>query len=214
MGPVDGLRHELENEFSFHELFRMAERRGLKRVFKSKEEISFWLVENGLTWREYDLKYSPYISLKFRICKFFGIRKKWRVMDIGCGSGGASVSAACLVGNNGYVLAVDPWEEYLNRCKRYVKKLGFQDTVETKLGNVLELEFDLDNFDMIIMLYSPQFLGYMNDLKQILTKIKGWTNRIGIADHIAAPSTLQEGVYLLYNWLSNDVNRKSDISSI
>ena len=203
------LREELRSELSFPELLRIAKRRGLKQELRSKEDIVDWCLQSGLTWREYELHHNPYIKLKLRMCKFFGIRKEWRIMDMGCGSGGTSVAAASLVGKEGKVLAVDQSEEEIFRCSDHIKKVGFEEIIETRLANVLDLEFDNDCFDMVLLLYSPQFLGYLEDFEEILLKIRNWTKGIGIADHIPVPSKYNESIYLLYNWLSNDLARIS-----
>ena len=209
MRQKEDLKSELENELTYLELMRVAKRRGFGQELMSKEDIINWLLQNGLTWKEYELNYNPYIRLKLRICKFFGINTGWKVMDIGCGSCGTSVAAASLVGSEGKILAVDQSGEEIRRCTNYVKKVGFEDIIETRLANVLDLEFENDYFDMILLLYTPQFLGYLEDLKKVLLKIKNWTSRVGIADHIPIPSTYDEGIYLLFNWLSNDVARVS-----
>jgi len=190
-------------------LLRLATKRGFSAELASKNDIADWLVRNGLGWKEYELCCSPYIGLKLRICRFFGIKKGWSVMDIGCGSCGTSVAAASLVGSGGHVLAVDRSKEEITRCIGYIRKVGFEGIVQTKLANVMDLEFEDDSFDMILLLYSPQFLGYLMDLNRVLLRIKNWTNRIGIADHIPVASDFQESIYLLYTWLSNDVARIS-----
>ena len=165
------LREELNSELSFLELQRIAKRRGLTQELKSKEEIVNWLLESGITWREYELDYSPHIRLKLKLCKFFGIRRGWKVMDLGCGSGGTSVAAASLVGRKGKVTAIDQSEDEIKRCISYVRKIGFEETVETKSSNVLDLEFENDYFDMVLLLYSPQFLGYREDDSETAAKI-------------------------------------------
>lgn len=203
------LRSELLEELTHMELLAIAKERGFQQELRSKEEIIDWLLKDGLTWKEYELKYNPYISTKLNICKFFGIREGWKVMDLGCGSGGTSVSLASLVGSHGKVIAVDPSEEEMKRCTRYIQKIGFEDTIETRLANVLDLEFEDNYFDMVLLLYTPQFIGYFDDLKQVLLKVKKWTSRIGVVDHIPFPVTYAESMYLLYNWLSNDVARIS-----
>ena len=205
----EDLKAKLKDELSFSELLRIAKRRGLREELKSKEDIVNWLLQEGLTSREYELEYNPYITLKLRICKFFGIKKGWRIMDVGCGSGGTSVAAASLVGRRGKVLAIDKSEEEIRRCSNYVRRMRFEDIIETRLANLLDLEFEKDHLDMILLLYSPQFLGYLEDLERVLLKIKDWTSRIGISDHFPVPSNYDESIYLLFNWLSSDLARVS-----
>ncbi len=209
MGPSEELKDELKNQLSYREILRIAKRRGLKKELVSKEGIIDWLLQNGLTWKEYELNYNPYITSKLRICRFFGINKGWKVMDVGCGSCGTSVVAASLTGIEGKVLAVDQSEEEIIRCTKYVAKMGFEEIIETRLADVLNLEFENDYFDMILLLYSPQFLGYLEDLKKVLLKARNWSRRIGIADHIPFPTTRNESIYLLFSWLTSDVARVS-----
>jgi len=201
------LKKELESEFSYVEILKIAKDRGLEQHLETKEDLVEWLLQNGLTWREYALNYNAYFSLKLKICKFFGIKKGWRVLDLGCGSGGTSIAAASLVGNNGKVLAIDPLEEYVKKATDLAKKTMFEDAIEIKRANVLDLEFDKGSFDIVLLLYTPQFLGYIQDFREVLFKIREWTKRVGIADHIPMPKNYAESVYLLYSWLSCDAAR-------
>lgn len=205
----EDLKNELDSQLSYRKLLSIARRRGFPKKSSSTEDVIEWLIQDGLGWKQYELYYNPYIMLKRRICRFFGIKKGWRVMDIGCGSCGTSVAAASLVGSKGQVLAVDQSDEELRRCNNYVEKVGFGDIIKTRKANVLDLEFENDYFDMILLLYTPQFLGNLVDLKEVLSKIRNWTNRIGITDHIPVPVNNSESIYLLYNWLSNDLARAS-----
>ena len=118
----EDLKNELNSQLSYREALRIAKKKGYSEKLASKANTVDWLVQNGLGWREYELHYNPYIRLKRRICRFFGIKKGWRVMDIGCGSCGTSVAAATLVASKGHVLAVDHSKEEITRCISYIRK--------------------------------------------------------------------------------------------
>jgi len=209
MREEEELKSELRSEVSYLELLKIAKKRGLQREPRSQERIIDWLLQDGLTWREYELNYNPYIALKLRICKFFGIKKGWKIMDIGCGSGGTSATAASLVGSGGKVLAIDKSEEEIRRCNNYIRKVRFEEIIETKVANIFDLQLEGDHFDIVLLLYSPQFLGYFGDLREVLLRIRKWTARVGIADHVPVPGKHDESIYILYNWLNNDVARLS-----
>ena len=205
----DDLQRELVDEHSLSELNEIARVRGLDQSLDSKEAVIDWLLQNGLTFREYELKHNPYIRTKLEICQFFGIKEGWKILDVGCGSGGTSIAAASLVGPTGEVIAVDPSKLQINRCTMIIEKTGFDEIIETRIADVLELDFPDNFFDMVLLLYTPQFLGYTKDLKNVIEKTGRWTTRIGIADHTPIPAEISEFNYLLYNWFSNDLARAS-----
>jgi ubiquinone/menaquinone biosynthesis C-methylase UbiE len=82
-------------------------------------------------------------ELKLKVASFIGIRKGMTVVDVGCGQGGFTASAAKLVGEKGKVLAVDVSDEYLSEFTERLERYGVKNRVTfiqadgTALGDVV-----------------------------------------------------------------------------
>jgi len=74
------------------------------------------------------------------------IRDGMRTADIGCGMGYFSIPMAQLVGESGYVQAIDIQFQQLKRVKKRARKSGVTDRIETTLAdkNSLKLKPPLD----------------------------------------------------------------------
>lgn len=87
-------------------------------------------MDHGLSWDEYILRLDPPMVSRIRVCRFLGIRKGWKVLDVGCGMGGSTIAAASLVGRDGKLVATDKSEEAMRETERLLRKLGLLDRVE------------------------------------------------------------------------------------
>ena len=74
------------------------------------------------------------------------IREGMRTADIGCGMGYFSIPMAKLVGNSGYVQAIDIQHQQLKRVVKRAEKAGVSNTIETTLADeeTLKLKPSLD----------------------------------------------------------------------
>ena len=76
------------------------------------------------------------------------------VLDAGSGTGSTALIAAERVGPEGKVVLFDLSEGMLNIANNKIKKAGFEDRVDLKLGDILNLPFSNDAFDVVLSTYS------------------------------------------------------------
>lgn len=70
-----------------------------------------------------------------------------RVLEIGCGSGGATLVLAELTG--GDVVAVDVYQPFLDRLAGRAAAKGLADRITTVQGDMAALDFEPESFDLI-----------------------------------------------------------------
>jgi len=144
----------------------------------------------------------PYYKEKFEICKFFGIKNGWKVLDVGCGEGGTSLICSYLVGNKGKVIGIDNDQVLLERAKKIFKKLKTSN-VRLIFKDAKKVKFT-SNFDIVIFLYSPQYME-KKTIMNLLRKARTWTSLVGIADQYPHAKSIKEKYYLSYKKLDQDL---------
>jgi len=77
-----------------------------------------------------------------------------RVLDCGAGTGSTGLLAARKVGAGGKVMLLDMSNAMLGGARHKAAQLGLQDRVATKVGDLLELPFADDSFDVVLSTYS------------------------------------------------------------
>lgn len=87
-----------------------------------------------------------------------------KVADIGCGSGGQTITLAKIL--NGQITAVDLFPEFLNELKEKSKKLELSDKIDTLEKSMEDLPFNLDEFDLIWSEGAIYNIGFENGLKK------------------------------------------------
>lgn len=73
--------------------------------------------------------------------------RKLRIADIGCGSGGQTITLAQNL--NGQITAVDLFPEFLDELNKKSKKLGLTDKIITLKNSMDDLPFNNQEFDII-----------------------------------------------------------------
>lgn len=76
------------------------------------------------------------------------------VLDAGSGTGSTALLAAERVGPKGKVVLFDLSKGMLNIAYDKIKKAGFEDRVELKVGDILSLPFPDNTFDVVLSTYS------------------------------------------------------------
>lgn len=82
------------------------------------------------------------------------VRSGDQVLDCGAGTGATGLLAAHKVGPNGKVVMLDMSEGMLAVAREKMERAGLQERVEIKTGNMLELPFEDNSFDVVLSTYS------------------------------------------------------------
>ena len=77
----------------------------------------------------------------------FPADKKLKIADIGCGSGGQTITLAENL--NGLITAVDLFPDFLNALNEKSRKLGLTDKIVTLEKSMDDLPFNKSEFDLI-----------------------------------------------------------------
>ena len=73
--------------------------------------------------------------------------KKPNMLDIGCGPGMQTIELARL--SNGQIDALDNYQPFLNQLELSIKKEGFTDKIKLVKGDMFNLPYDCNTFDLI-----------------------------------------------------------------
>jgi ubiquinone/menaquinone biosynthesis C-methylase UbiE len=90
--------------------------------------------------------------------------RKLKVADIGCGSGGQTITLAKNL--NGQITAVDLFPEFLNELNEKSKKLGLKEKIITLEKSMDHLPFNNGEFDIIWSEGAIYDLGFENGIKK------------------------------------------------
>ncbi len=74
-------------------------------------------------------------------------KHKLKIADIGCGSGGQTITLAQNI--EGQITAVDLFPEFLGKLNSKAKELGLQDKITTLEKSMEELPFNNEEFDIV-----------------------------------------------------------------
>ena len=90
--------------------------------------------------------------------------KNFKTADIGCGSGGQTISLAKNL--KGQIIAVDLFPEFLNELHEKAKKLGLDDKILTLEKSMDALPFHKEELDLIWSEGAIYNIGFENGLKK------------------------------------------------
>ena len=99
-----------------------------------------------------------------------------KVADIGCGSGGQTISLAKNL--NGLITAVDLFPEFLDELNEKSQKLGLIDKIVTLEKSMDDLPFKRGEYDLIWSEGAIYNIGFENGLKK-------WKNYLKVNGHLA-----------------------------
>jgi len=94
----------------------------------------------------------------------FSTERKLKIADIGCGSGGQTITLAENL--NGQITAVDLFPAFLNELNEKSKKLGLTDKIVTLEKSMDDLPFNKNEFDLIWSEGAIYNIGFENGLKK------------------------------------------------
>lgn len=90
--------------------------------------------------------------------------RKLNIADIGCGSGGQTITLAQNI--NGQITAVDLFPEFLNELNERSKKLGLTDKIKTLEKSMDDLPFSAEEFDIIWSEGAIYNVGFENGIRK------------------------------------------------
>lgn len=99
-----------------------------------------------------------------------------KVADIGCGSGGQTITLAKAL--NGQITAVDLFPEFLNELNEKSETLGLMDKIVTLEKSMDDLSFKNKEFDLIWSEGAIYNIGFENGLKQ-------WRDYLKVGGYLA-----------------------------
>ena len=102
--------------------------------------------------------------------------KNLKVADIGCGSGGQTISLANNL--NGQITAVDLFPEFLNELNEKSHKLGLMDKIVTLEKSMDDLPFKRNEFDLIWSEGAIYNIGFENGLRK-------WKDYLKVGGYLA-----------------------------
>ena len=102
--------------------------------------------------------------------------QNFKVADIGCGSGGQTISLAKNL--NGQITAVDLFPEFLNELNEKSQNLGLTDKIVTLEKSMEDLPFNKGEFDLIWSEGAIYNIGFENGLKK-------WKDYLKVGGYLA-----------------------------
>ena len=90
--------------------------------------------------------------------------RKLKIADIGCGSGGQTITLAQNL--NGQIIAVDLFPEFLDELNEKSEKLGFKEKIVTLEKSMDDLPFNSEEFDIIWAEGAIYNIGFVNGVKK------------------------------------------------
>lgn len=107
---------------------------------------------------------SPSDTLKaLSFMKFEG-KQDLKLADIGCGSGGQTITLAQHL--NADIIAVDLFPEFLTRLNRQVRKLRLTNKITTLVKSMEDLPFEKEEFDIIWSEGAIYIMGFEKGIQQ------------------------------------------------
>lgn len=110
--------------------------------------VRYLLGHDARELRRLDLQGRLYRDVTVRALRDGGLREGMRVLDLGCGSGDVSFTAAGIVGASGHVVGVDRSPEGVAFARERAAALGV-DNVRFEVGAIEELEH-AEPFDALV----------------------------------------------------------------
>jgi len=90
-------------------------------------------------------------SLGITFLQSLGMNKKYFVLDFGCRHGTYTIPAAKVVGNDGWVYAIDKDISALDKLMKTADELGLENVKRFDVSEKIHLPFDTATFDMVLL---------------------------------------------------------------
>ena len=142
----------------------------------NQKQFSFWNGKHGSAWaRNADLLDVSFNELSKEILRSAKLKKGEKVLDIGCGSGGMTISAAKQVTSHGEVTGIDISEPMIKEGRVRAKKKKLKN-ITFCMGDASSYILPKSSFDVIIsrlgcMFFVDPYVAFQNIFSSI--KLKG-----------------------------------------
>ncbi len=129
-----------------------------------------------------------------------------RVLEVGCGQGDCTVVLAHAVGGRGKVVAADVAPPTygapvsLGETHRHLLSSGVGKQIEFHTcANLLDpiWEFPDDYFDLAVFAHCSWYMASPHDLKNLFSRVRTWSKRLGYAEWHPAPQNLSQIPHLI-----------------
>lgn len=124
---------------------------------RNKTEADFWSGPPGLKWITFAEEQNSFLrAIADAVIEAAGPAPGDRVLDVGCGSGAATLLAADAVGPEGRVLAADiarPFIDYVTERTAHLPQVG------TFLGDAQDAEWPETGFDIALSRFGVMFFS-------------------------------------------------------
>jgi len=103
-----------------------------------------------------------------------GLPQNAKVLDVGCGTGMQSIDLCD--GTDFHITAVDNWQLVLDKLKENAEKAGLAERITVQQGDMNELGFAADSFDLIWSEGAIYLMGFENGISKWKESLKsgGW----------------------------------------
>jgi len=115
------------------------------------------------------------------------VRPGDRILDVGAGTGSTTVLALKAAGSGSSAVLLDSSEGMLEEAKRKLSAAGLADGVEFRIGDMMELPFADESFDVVLSTYSLCPVGDPSRGVREMWRVTRPGGRIGAA-HSVEPS--------------------------
>lgn len=112
-------------------------------------------------------------EMKYELAKSVGVEPGMAVIDVGCGQGGFTVSAARVVGAGGRVLSVDVSEEYMEEFVGNLERWNVAHIVTFVKADVADLKGAVDDAcgDMVVSFRFLEELKQASDMPRVIKEM-------------------------------------------
>lgn len=130
------------------------------------------------------------------------------ILDIGCGKGMQTLELARI--SDGHIMAIDMHKPFLHDLQKEVRKQGLQNKISCLIGDMAELPFMEQQFDLIWAEGSAFIIGYQQALKEWKTYLKR-SGYLAFSDSVWLQGNPPEGLVNYWKSIGYTLPHKSDI---
>ena len=125
----------------------------------NSDQATYWNSSAGKKWVEFQDELDRLLDrVNDRLLQRSGIESGERVLDIGCGTGATTMSAASLVGESGLTLGVDISKTLLDCAKSRSSNIS-GGRIEYSIADAQTWRFDAGSFDLLISRFGMMFFA-------------------------------------------------------